>query len=90
MDLQSKSDPVQVRIYQDPVKGTFLKVVSEDAGEFSEVLFEKSMCSVMAGELTETKWRVNKIRDISGELNVDCSAGNDGTIKGKITFTHCH
>jgi hypothetical protein len=90
VDLQSKTDPVQVRIFQDPIKGTFLKVVSDETGQSKEMLFEKNTCKVLTGELKETKWRVNKIRDISGELDIDCASGNDGTIKGKITFTHCH
>jgi hypothetical protein len=90
VDLHSKTDPVQVRIFQDPVKGTFLKVVSDESGHSSEMIFEQNACKVLAGELKETKWRVNKIRDISGELNVDCATGSDGAIKGQITFTHCH
>lgn len=90
VDLKTKSDPLYVRVFQDPVQGTFLKVVSDDAGTPAEILFDKSSCSVLKGELQQTRWLVNEIRDISGELEVDCRNGNGNSIKGKVTFIHCH
>ncbi len=90
VDLKSKTDSMTVRILQDPVKGTFLKVVGARDGKPNEILFDQASCKVLEGNLKQTKWRVNEIRDMSGELDVDCSTPNGEMIRGKITFIHCH
>jgi hypothetical protein len=89
VDLTSKVDPMQIRILQDPVKGTFVKVITGAEGTSSELLFDGVSCKVLRGNLQQTKWRVNDIRDMSGELELDCDASGE-TIRGTIVFHHCH
>lgn len=89
VDLTSKSDPMQVRIIQDPIKGTFVKVLSGTSNGGSEMLFDAASCKVLQGNLRQTKWRVNEIRDMSGELELDCTFSGE-TIRGSIVFNHCH
>jgi hypothetical protein len=90
VDLKNKTDPLQVRILQDPVQGTFVKIVNDNSDKRTEVLFDQASCKVLRGDLKQTKWKVNDIRDMSGELEADCSTGNGDTIKGRVTFVHCH
>lgn len=89
VDLTSKADPMQIRILQDPVKGTFVKVITGAESVGSEILFDGSSCKVLHGNLQQTKWRVNEIRDMSGQLELDCDASGE-RIRGNIVFHHCH
>jgi hypothetical protein len=89
VDLTSKTDPMQVRILQDPVQGTFVKVTQESSGGHHEILFDSSSCKSLEGVLKQTKWEVNEIRDMSGELEMDCTVSGV-SVKGKIIFNHCH
>jgi hypothetical protein len=89
VDLTSKTDPMQIRVLQDPVKGTFVRIVNTGSEKQEEFVFDSNSCKSLRGVLKQTKWEVNEIRDMSGELELDCTVSGS-SVKGNIVFQHCH
>jgi hypothetical protein len=53
------------------------------------VMLTAESCTTLDVDVRNTSMTVNDIRVVEGSLTIDCS-NETGSIRGKLTFDHCH
>ena len=85
VDLTDATTRDSVRLLVDPLTGSVVRAVRAGRG----VAFEKSKCATFRADLHETGWRVNRVRDVSGSLELACVVEQE-EIRADVRFEHCH
>ena len=85
VDLTDATTHDSVRFLVDPLTGSVVRAVRQGRG----VAFEKSKCATFRADLHPTGWRVNRVRDVSGSLEVACDFDQE-EIRANVQFEHCH
>jgi hypothetical protein len=93
VDLVDADRDRTIRLVFDPVHGSLVRVMGAgpgaDEARFS-VVFDRDACSEFVAEVRDTGWRVDRVRDFSGRLKLDCHNPSGEELRGSATFEHCH
>lgn len=88
VDLLAPSDGFRLRVVQDPIDGPRLKLFRRETGD-GEVL-TPDRCRELRAAVRPTRWRVNEVRDVEGELAARCTLADGTVFEVKAAFRHCH
>jgi hypothetical protein len=93
VDLVDSTQDRTIRLVFDPVHGSLVRVMGAGPGageaRFS-VVFDRDACSDFVAEVRDTGWRIDRVRDFSGRLKLDCRIPSGDELRGSATFEHCH
>jgi hypothetical protein len=80
----------------DPVKGKMVKVEvpgscqPPDYEKCTEIILDPKYCSTYSVNVNRGNMEINDIFTINGNLSLDCSFPEGGSIKAKMKFSNCH
>lgn len=86
VDLGNAEGTAAVRVVIDPIEGARLRVTESGT---TGVALDRRACRQLDAAVDHTRWRVNRIRDVSGFLDAECGTGPDA-VSIHVRFTHCH
>ncbi|MEA2560945.1 MAG: hypothetical protein QOH06_2449 [Acidobacteriota bacterium] len=86
--LHSNGSPVVLRAVVDPLDGPGLRVVGLEG--MDGLVVRPYTCERLDLVVEPTSWRVNDIQDLSGTLDVNCTAADGASIEGSVEVQHCH
>ena len=75
-----------LRAVLDPLDGPGLRLVWPEG----TTVFRPFQCERLELEVAPTGWRVNDMQDVSGRLDVLCSAPDGASVEGSLEIRHCH
>jgi hypothetical protein len=85
-----------ILVGEDAVKGKFVKLEvpgsckPPDYEVCTEVMVERSYCSVYEAHVENTNTTVNDVRLVDGHLKLDCKFPEGGSVKADIKFENCN
>jgi hypothetical protein len=85
VDLADAAAQTRLRLLIDPMDGPRLRV----AGGGEERVIVRS-CRRLEARVDPTGWRVNRVRDVSGFVDADCTTDSGLEVHAHVQFTHCH
>ncbi|HSA20608.1 MAG TPA: hypothetical protein P5076_04095, partial [Myxococcota bacterium] len=84
-----------VIVGDDPLQGRYVKIEvpgsckPPDLEVCTEILVDKTKCSIYEPRLERTNTTVNDIRLIDGSLKLQCAYPEGGTLKAELKFESC-
>ncbi len=84
-----------VIVGEDPLQGRYVKLEvpgsckPPDLEVCTEILVDKTKCSIYEPRLERTNTTVNDIRLIDGSLKLQCDYPEGGTLKAELKFENC-
>ena len=87
VDLADAAKRPRLRLLIDPMAGPRLRVAGGD-GSWDTVNLKS--CRRLEARVDPTGWRVNRVRDVSGFVEADCTSDSGLEVHAHIQFTHCH
>jgi hypothetical protein len=85
-DLWSDEESGRVRIVIDPVEGPLVRVTR--SGETA--LYVPGTCEYLDATAEWTGWTVNDVREVRGQLRLDCTLPSGERVHGDLQFAGCH
>lgn len=86
--LRANGSPVVLRAAIDPLDGPGLRIVGLQGS--SGLVVRPDACERLELVVERTGWEVNEIQDLSGALDVRCTAEDGTSIEGSVEVRHCH
>jgi len=90
VDLRDETRQAVVRLVIDPMDGPRLKVMDGGQGSARTLTLGRSSCRTLEAEVEPTAWRVNRVRDVNGLLEAECTGDGGVEVSVHVHFTHCH
>jgi hypothetical protein len=85
-DLWSPDESPRVRIVIDPVEGPLVRVTR--SGQTN--LYVPGTCEYLDASAEWTGWTVNDVREVRGQLQLDCTLPSGERVHGDLQFAGCH
>jgi hypothetical protein len=86
VDLLAAEGGLRLRVAIDPIDGPRLKLFREGRAE----LVDPVRCQDLKAVVRPTRWRVNEVRDVQGEVTARCTLADGSVFEAQVAFAHCH
>ncbi len=90
VDMADESRDLLLRLVIDPMEGPRLRLMRGPGAAGRGMAFDTSGCRELQAQVRPTGWRVNRVRDFTGELRADCTSEQGAHLVAHLAFSHCH
>ena len=89
-DFASSSNPSQLRVLVDPIKGPVGRWRSGPPDAPHTDILSGKHCERFSATVRPTVFKFNEVQDYAGHLALKCSLADGSTIEGELAVDHCH